>query len=223
VSAKDGLFKVEYADGDAEDFERDELEALLSQPAAMPTEMLPTRVQPRRQRRLEPLPTVLKSIFFSAPRINKASKKLAITQIPSSAALGCGGAVSSSGGGDDADCSGGEVSADSTAPGLSCRGRTIRRVHSNPHVFEIDHFLTEPELQHLDLIVAQQDRLSSQPPRSAEQQQQKPQQNQAQPQQQQQQQRKRQKRPQEEEEEEEEEEATKIALLLLEKMLLSKY
>ena len=42
------------------------------------------------------------------------------------------------------------------APGLSCRGRNVRLLHSSPNVFEIQDFLTESEWRHLDAIVTQQ-------------------------------------------------------------------
>jgi len=45
------------------------------------------------------------------------------------------------------------------APGLSCRGRNVRLLHSNPNVFEIQDFLTESEWRHLDAIVTQQVRI----------------------------------------------------------------
>jgi hypothetical protein len=41
-------------------------------------------------------------------------------------------------------------------PGLSCRGRAVRLLHSNPNVFEIEDFITESEWRHLDAIVTQQ-------------------------------------------------------------------
>ena len=42
-------------------------------------------------------------------------------------------------------------------PKLSCRGRRVCRISTTPTIYEIDDFLTEAELRHLDAIVTQQD------------------------------------------------------------------
>jgi len=41
---------------------------------------------------------------------------------------------------------------------IKCRGRRVNQIHTNPNVFEVYDFLTEGEMEHLDLVISSQQR-----------------------------------------------------------------